>query len=393
MKSFKKIIIIFLTMILLTGCWDKRELRNLLVVSGVALDKSNEGNIIVTILSPLPKISAQAGAIGLSTETFRFSAEGDSLTSAFRNLERKISREIFLSHTECIIIGESVAREGVANVLDFFAREKQTPIRTYLLMSKGLASEIFTTTSPIEKNPLEEVSKLERLNIVYRTRLVHFYYKLTEEGIEPIIPVIEKVPSLESTGDDNISVLSLTESAAFNNDKLVGYFNYKESRGLLWLRNKIMKGTISANVPYERGGGTLAGQIVKSHVKITPILIDDKIKFNIDVTTEATISESSSKLDFSKPKEVNYVENLYSDEITKLIKLTLRKGQKELTTDVFGFGSMVHGKYPKQWESQFKDSWSKEFPDVDITVTSNVKIFETGFDVKSLPLNEKEFVD
>lgn len=393
MKNIKKIFILFLTMILLTGCWDKRELRNLLIVSGVALDKDTEGKVVVTILSTIPKISSQTTGTGFSSETFRFSAKGDSLTNAFRNLEGKVSREIFLSHLECIIIGESIAHDGVADVLDFFSREKQTPIRTYLLMAKGEAADIFTASSPVEKNPLEEIGKLQRLNLVFRTRLVHFYYRLTEEGVEPVLPVVEKVPSLEESSENNVKVLSLTSSAAFNNDKLVGYFNYKESRGLLWIRNKIKKGTISVNVPFERGGGTVSGQIIRSDLKINPILVDNEVKFNIDVTTEATISESSSKLNFGKPKEVHYIEELYSNEISDLINLTLRKGQKELTTDVFGFGAKVHGKYPKQWESQFKDSWSTEFPKIDVTVNSNVRIFEIGFDVKSLPFKEKEFVD
>ncbi|GAA3313375.1 hypothetical protein GCM10020331_003350 [Ectobacillus funiculus] len=44
----------------------------------------------------------------------------------------------------------------------------------------------------------------------------------------------------------------------FRKDKLVGWLNHQEGRGLLWLRNELKTSLITINIPKEKKGvGTL----------------------------------------------------------------------------------------------------------------------------------------
>ncbi|WP_438825873.1 Ger(x)C family spore germination C-terminal domain-containing protein [Neobacillus drentensis] len=53
-------------------------------------------------------------------------------------------------------------------------------------------------------------------------------------------------------------------AAVFKKDKLIGWMDETETRGILWLRNEIEGGVISIKVPKEKGGGNTSFDIIKS---------------------------------------------------------------------------------------------------------------------------------
>ena len=236
MKTISKFLILILIMQLLTGCWDRREVTQMLIVSGVALDKTKDGNIRLTLVAPTPKAVQSNTTGGSSTESntqFLITGEGQGIMDAYSDIENKLSREIFFSQLESIIIGEKLARDGVSDALDFFSRYHEPPLRVYIMVTKGEALNIFKTNSLLEKNNLEQIRKLENLNFDIKMQLKDFLYSLTEEGIQPIAPVIQRVPVEKNDELNGTQTLSIKGAAVFNNDKLVSFLNSKEARGIL----------------------------------------------------------------------------------------------------------------------------------------------------------------
>ncbi|MBL4933845.1 Ger(x)C family spore germination protein [Clostridium paridis] len=394
---YKKVLSLFITFLMictsLVGCWDKKELDHLLIVSAIALDTNKDGTISLTLLSSIPRQSTNKGEVSSGqNDTILVSAEGENIIDAYRKIELKLSREIFLSQAECLIVGESTASSGLSDILDFFSRDQQVPLKTYILFSRGKASDILEVKSPIENTPFEEVGKLEDLNLALKMRYKDMLYAITEEGVEAIAPIIQRVSSVDYSSSKSKSLLSIPGSALFKDDKLAGFITDRETRGILWLKNEINNGMITAKIPNEKGGGLISGRIERVKTKIDPILKGDTVEFNVNIFADATIYESSSKLDLSSHSAIEYAQKMYAKEITEMINESLEKIQKQYKLDVVGFGAKVHGKYPKQWDTIFKDHWNSEFSKSKIIINCNVKIFSTGFDSKSILKKEEDLI-
>lgn len=392
MKTKNMLLFIIVISLIFTGCWDKRELSNMIIVFGVAIDKADDNTINLSILVPIPQKGSSAENNSHVNKTALISESGEGIMDAYRKIEKKISREIFFSQLECIIIGEDLATSGVSEILDFFPRHREPPLKAFILFTKGEAADILKATSKLETNPADEIRKLESLNTGIKVSLIDYLYALTGTGIDPIAPLVEKVPGDKKNSNDPIETISLTGSVVFKNDKSIGSLNETESRGVLWLQDKVKTGVITIHIPKEKGGGKIAGRIIKSKTKIYPIINNDEIEMKVSIATEASVYENTSKLDLSDVEIIHYIEDLYAKDINNIIQLSLKKVQKELKTDVYGFGSIIYGDYPKLWESQYKSHWNEKFSTIKVNITCNVLVLETGYDSKSSTIKEEDLI-
>jgi spore germination protein KC len=370
-----------------SGCWDSRELGKMLIVSGIAVDKGEYDNINITILSFQPKaLKSTSGGESTtgSNQVVIFSEEGRDVLEACNKISKKLSREIFLSQLESIIIGEELAKEGVEQVLDFFVRNSEPTLNVLILFSKGKASDIFKAQTQLESDILEQIDKILSINPGLRMNIKDFIYALTEEGIEPYAPLLEVVNNERNIVSGGARTVAIERAAIFYNDKLISIINYEEYKGLLYIQNKIKSVAVTVNVPTEKLG-MISGNIMRTKTKVKPVLMDGKIEINVSIYAISNITENTSNLDLSKPDTVYYVEELIQKNIEKNMKDALIRLQKQLATDVFGFGAKVHGQYPKQWKESFMNSWDEKLPDVKINLACMVEISEIGSDMKSLP--------
>jgi spore germination protein KC len=109
----------------------------------------------------------------------------------------------------------------------------------------------------------------------------------------------------------------------------------------------------------------------------------------VDIRAEDDLYENSSKLDLSQPEVIKNIEKMLEEDVKERIRMTIEKAQK-LKADVFGFGSEVYRSHPKEWKKQFKERWDKEFPQLEVTVSADVKVVRTGLTSKSLMWDDKE---
>lgn len=146
--------------------------------------------------------------------------------------------------------------EGVSSIFDFFSRYREPQLNIPILFAKGKASEILNITPQLETLTSEEVRKQERRGAGLEVKLRDFLTRMLAVGEEPFASHISS-ETLEKEGDASKMVPSLNGAAIFRGDKLVGWMDAKESRGLLWMRNEFIAGVISLKVPDDEGGEIL----------------------------------------------------------------------------------------------------------------------------------------
>ncbi|GAB6179230.1 Ger(x)C family spore germination protein [Desulfotomaculum defluvii] len=374
------IILVFVTAICLSGCWDRRELDTLAIVTGMALDKASDDKIQVNSQVIIPgniKSPQDGGGGGGGAQQKAYQNLVNTDETIFRALRRVhyfSERRLYFSHIKLFIFGEDLAKGGLQKYVDFFARDPEPRITGKVLIAKGKASEILSDEAEFAKVPSLGINQiLERSaagSEVPVVTLKDFLERLISKTTAPIAPLIE----LESK-----KRVKLAGTAVFNKDKMVGSLNYQETRGLLWVINKVKGGILE--VTYQSKANKASIEIIEASSQIKPEFLDNQLFITINTNVTGNLGEQMFIADLPKDKSWPVLEQKMAAEIQEEITASLDKA-RDLNTDVFGFGEAVHKKYPAIWKSLEKD-WHEIWPSLDIRISVQANLQENGMIVKS----------
>jgi spore germination protein KC len=133
MKAF--LMLLCICLLLLSGCWSSRELNELAITVAVGIDKAEDGIIVTVQLINSGDIQAKTPTNGPSVTTF--SIKASSVMEGLRKITTKSPRKIYLSHLRMLVISESMAEDGIAEVLDFFARDHEVRTDYFVVVAKN----------------------------------------------------------------------------------------------------------------------------------------------------------------------------------------------------------------------------------------------------------------
>ncbi|MFP3122045.1 Ger(x)C family spore germination protein [Ectobacillus funiculus] len=385
MRKLGILVICWIILFALTGCWSRVEINDIAIVTATAIDKMRDGKIRITLQVAIPKKLGPVGTGGSDggmETTMLISETGENVMDASRKLQEKFPRRIFFSHSRNLIIGERAAKEGVYPILSFFARGREARLRGFILFSKGEAARILKPAPNIERYTSEAIREEVKTGIGLRTMQKDFIDMLTTEGIAPVAAQVA-IKSAEKGKKNSGLSPAIIGTAVFRQDKLVGWMDDGDTRGVLWLRNEVEKATIAVTVPKEKGGGKIGVQLLTGKTRVKPVLEQGKVMMKVNVRAEAELFENGSGLDLGDPKVLQYVQNLLERDVKKRMRSALYKAQKELHADIFGFGNSLYRTYPKVWKEQFKKQWDEEFSKLEVSITPRISIVRIGLSVKS----------
>lgn len=392
MKKNMTISIILAIALILSGCWDKREINELAFVQGIIIDKGQDNNIKLTLHILKPAVLAQSkggsesggmgGGGGSAAKPYLIvSEEGATVSKALSKFNHDLSRELFIQQNEVLLISEKLARNGLKDILDVLTRKNEFRRTSYLLILKGNPEDIIKLPANLEKIPygdiLGAVKRSAKTSTAYVVNVNDFFKALTGgEGIQPIMGVLN---ILKKNGKPN--GISVKDAAIFDKDKFIGYTNSLETSGLLFINNKIQGGTIEVEQNLEGHKCKITLGIVRSKTEVKPVLKGNRLYMEISVTTETTLDEQETTVDFTNSKMINKLEQLANNTIKNRIELALNKIQKNYKSDVFGFGEKIHKRYPYIWK-KIKNNWKDLYPHLPVEIKVHSWLARTGITSK-----------
>lgn len=376
MKKFISVFTIIIFTITFTGCREtKQEINQMGIVLTSGFDLASNGKYIFTaqILNTQGESTSasQKNAQQSSSDVVIFTSLGDTPLTAMTNLAENYGKPLFFAHSKYVVLGEKLAESGVSLFMDAVFRTRTTRPDTILLVTKGKADDIIKADVPGQKIPAD---KIENLAIFQNSKgyspmvsRLEFANKLLSKTSAPILGLINIKNEFNT---DN--VFDLSGTAVFKGDKLIGYMDINETRGLQWINGKVQSGTIAAYFP---NGDIVNFSIIKSKSKIKPILKDGSLSMQINITEEGNLIEMSAPLNPMKNyKIMDELSVLQANAIKSETLLALNAAQKKYKADVFNFGGIISENYPDFWD-KIKSNWSSIFPNLKIyvNVTSSVK--------------------
>ena len=375
----KKLLIIPL-IFLLTGCWNYRELNQLAITTGIAVDKENANYKITIMIANSKKSSSSDGSITPSAAVY--DGTGQTIYEAFKDTSLSVSKQIYLSHIDVLVLSEEVAKNNLTDVIDFLFRYPQTRNNFYLVLAKDKkASDILKVTTPLETFPSQNLAKnleiTDKLQgFTYTVNFTDFTKSLVSEGINPILPSVTVIGnSEEGNKEENVqqnessTYLKLDMLGLFKKDKFVAWANPNQSKGINIINNKIY--ILGVIIDYQNEKIVTEITEMKTDFKVE----NNKVKITIDTT--GAIQEVNSNVDLYNSKTIEEIQNSDVEKIKEYVNdaINLAKDNK---TDIFGFGNYVYKNNPKKW-NEIKDKWDDEiFPSLEVEIEVNLKLQAKG---------------
>lgn len=359
---------------LLTGCWDNVDLADINIVTALGIDKAEDGKIIVTVqvVEPAALQSTSSGRGGLAQPkpVFVESYEGETIYDALISMKSIVDKRLFLSTTQVLILGERFCKDGINEALDFLHRNYQSEYLADVLVAKDVTPEQILKVQPdMDVIPAMYIKgTIENTAIrakVKRATLVNLFKDIKNKCRQVTIGQITKV---------NEKTVKTEGTAVFKNGKLVGWLDQYQTRGYLFATDKV-KSTI-VNIPVT--DGKMSIEVSNSSGKLdVEFKNGEPANLFIQVRLEGIIGEYTGKKPLNSPEDIYKLEKILSQEVKKEIVMALNKAQKDYSSDIFGFGTVVYKYYPHYWK-KVMDEWNDVFSKLPADIKVEAKIMRAG---------------
>lgn len=424
-SNFKKIIIIILIFIILfslTGCYDFTEVDELTYITAIGVDRIDDITAKITFKMIVPRSISQesSNSSNLNKSSLIITVEEQSILSAINMANTSISKRMNLSHAKILVFSKDIAQKGnISKYINGLDRSKEFRPDAYVLISDN-AEKFLTISNPIlEINPSKYYELLmnsyKDTGFTTNSILFNFLYKSKSLEIQPVailaeIGTLQKEFSQEDNNDSNEQSKKNNEEkpsdkpkepfngdlkagnlpveshaqgeimglAVFKGTKMVGKLNGYETRSYLMTTGQFEKSNISIPDPLKPNHivGLRVKQPHKPKIKIN--LENGRPHINIKIMLTADIQSIQSEIDYEDENKLSILQDTAKIFFKTNILNYLNKTSKEFESDITGFGKYAKNKFItwKDWED-FK--WLDKYKDASFSVDIDMKIKRTGF--------------
>ena len=376
----KKLLSAFLSLILLfslTGCFSYREVDRLSIVAGLAVDRTEDGQLLLT---------AQIMDFSPSTEESKaesktVSAVGKTVFEAIRNMIEYTGQRLYWSHAHIVIIGEDAAKEGLLNILDWLLRDEEARLYMKLLVSKGQAKDIFEcepvskTVTSVEIN--EKLTNGSYVSTFHSMELYQVVNLLRNDGVQLTLPAIQAV---EENGE---KLAKVSGCAYFDDDKLAGFLDGEETFDLLFLQNQVDGGILAKKQIGENDEANVSLEIKES---TTFYDVSDGPSIKITVNTDVSIGETATTQNYISSPGREELQSEMEAYLEQRLTRMVERIQKELKLDISGFGEATRLLNLSQWQ-KYKDDWQSTFEQMNVEVECHINLLNSSHAIQ--PLEQK----
>ena len=385
--KIKKVLLI-ISLLLLTGCYDNKELNDIAILTATEINKIDDNYIInAQVVNP----QAPDKTANIEAPFIIYTGTGKTIQEAYRMIKLSSSRYLYPEHLQIVIINESIAKEDITQILDFYLRDPA--IRTEFNILIGRDENILTSTTPIDQISSSSILKtLETNNRFLGVSNLTTLNELTIMSLNPnteiILPSIkidnsnEEADNTENTNNTKISSLyKLSGLAIFKDNKLVDYLTDSSSISYNIIKNQINSSIITYKCDNNK---YLSAEIIKSNSKITT----KNQKINININIDATINESSCDLKLNDNKNINKLENNLANYLNNKISNDINEIRNKYNSDIFGFLDEIY-KHDYKTYLKIKDNWYDNiYQNIKININTKVNIISKGNIMEGI--NEKD---
>lgn len=375
---------------LITGCWSSKEIEDLALYAGLALDSARpapveeifeekgstytkENKVMATVQIVPAKMASAEEQSGTQTQSpfYNVSGTGDSVLEIFRQFSIRMDRPIIGHHLKVIVFSaELLKQQSIEQATDFLLRDNDIRPSTMVFVSQGPAIDTLNISIPGEV-PSFHIAGMMRnrgrtskvLNTVSLTNLDALTHAEKSFVLQNIV-----------TGDKETEFAGAAIIKG-STGHWIGTLNQEDTECLNWLRNEGSSGIIKSK---DWDGETLTFEIKSLKSKITPVIKGDSVSFEVKVTTEGRLIETWNENNTpSTHAFAEKADDIVRERLAEMMKHLIDSLQNKYKAEVAGFGDRLAIKHPKVWR-KLKDNWDETFTKTEVRFTYDVSITDFG---------------
>lgn len=381
-----KYLILLIVPIILSGCYNYRELNDLAITTAISIDYDKEEEnfkIIAQVINPIKEQDATSSG---EPSFINYDSTAKTIQEAFRLVILDSPKQLYGSQVQILILGENILDEHLPDVIDFFTREPELRSEFKVIIARGEESldsiSIQTLLDNLSSSNIldsleTQSEKLGLASISTLNEVTNMYLNPYLEIVLPSMTVegsIDKGESKENlTTTSNNTTTKISTNAVFKDNKFLGYLTEEQSKMLNIIRGDVTDTIISMDID--------DGYIVfePNKLKTSPKVTIKENKVEITIEGLAKIKEVTGKVDLTSPKEIKSLQNSLNKYLEELVSKTFEEIRDKYNTDAFKFRDLYYKEDPKYFKENDNDNWYEEtFQQLQLEVKSKIKLYEKG---------------
>ena len=368
----KYLIVMMGCLLILTGCWDERQFKNIKLVLALGLDKGEEGEIRQTVSIP----SVTRSSEGPGNESIQvLSVSAHTPLQARATIDQMISESYDPSKVKVVVLGEELAKEDIYPLLDEMYRTPRSNLNAHLaIVEGGEAEDVIGMTHTSETRISNYVSGILEAAVTSTNATGENLQLLCAELLEPGIDF--SVPMLYVDQDSNL--LKYNGMGLFHEKKYTGEKISAEQSTLYML----LQGEIGKVARLTKKVNDKDGEEILNYITVNVVENDRKLKLEVkdaDITAKIKMKMKVKIMEY--PSDHLYVKGRI-DELNKKLSESLTEEVtdiinqiQEANSDVLGIGRRVKGYHPKVWKQL---DWNEAYQEVNFEPELTVEIIQHG---------------
>ncbi|BFT69354.1 Ger(x)C family spore germination protein [Paenibacillus sp. P36] len=360
MKKRLSCVFLLFSVIVLSGCWDQRELKNIRMVHMAGIDLLENGLVKLTVSIPTVKSSLESSA---KVVTPKVSAEGHTVLEASNFLQQVVSQHMDLREIRILLVNEKYAKKDLYEGLDFFYREAHFPISVYIAVTDSSAHNIVQLAvedrSLISEYLYDLLKSGEEDGMIPRESPYLISSTLNKPGKDIVLPYV-----ISSTIKGRARIDGI---ALFHNKKMTGKLKDEVARTFVMLSPQKSHGMLTEQIGPKDSYVTFSFESKHENMKIDT---QNGITVNLYATLLCQLVDNPTgeKLNESRTVEMGrQLERLLTERAKEMVKQL-----QTANCDGYGIGYRIKATNPHLWETL---AWETTYPKIKIEphITVNVR--------------------
>ncbi|MBP2646242.1 MAG: germination protein, Ger(x)C family [Firmicutes bacterium] len=403
-------IMLFATSLLITGCNGAKELDEVGYVLTVGVDVAEGDQLDFTYEIAIPRAlaSESPGKTNRKATVTFVTVTAPTLTEGRNLLNSVIARAPNLSHVTTFVIGEGLARKGLADILGMTMRLRQFRGATDIVVVNGKAKDFLLQNTPEEVLPSRWFQSMLSTGVetgyYLRTSLHEFYVRLKSRTSAPYTTLMAINPlngegrsSDPAVSNDNVhdylpkdvpraegNPATVVGTAVFKGDKMVGMLPSEETRMLAMLLGNYPRGFMTMTDPLAPQHSVNVNLRLGRKPKINVNISGEHAVISVNVFLEGDLAGIPSGINYESPENTRLLNQQISEIVRQKMLLMLQQTQ-EWGADVVDFGYYIRPKYATNQEFE-NLHWDAIYPNAEFNVVVTTQIQRTGLMHKTSPI-------
>ncbi|MFC0212872.1 Ger(x)C family spore germination protein [Paenibacillus chartarius] len=375
MPYWKKVITMWLIFpLLLTGCWDKKDIQDINYITSIGFDYVDNQYVAYVQLIDFSSVAKmESGKPNQPVPVWIGKGKGDTAISAVNDIYPTSQLRLFYGQINSIVMSENVLKKGLKDVDELQHRYYEMRYTPWVFGTRESLDKIFAATPFFNLSPFMSVlhqpqEGYKQKSTIQPLRSREFVSNIQEPGMAALLPSLSITNRAWLKDEHPHAMLEMDGVFVFQDGKYEGWAAEKAVPGLRWVNPKTNRSPL---ILRQNGEPQAALSLEKPKVDIVPNIQGKEVSYTVDVKLSGYISE------IMQPMSEQLMEEKAAKQIQEEIKKTFVNGL-DMKSDLLQLGHALYRQKNKDWKRLYSEKELILTPDSLKDIKVSVQLNHAG---------------